>query len=89
MLHYVVPSTKRASKMGERAGTQSNLCTGKTVCFRNFVIAGEFLFLRSMLEAIGSKSAGMWGILMVMQGNLSSLQDNGIPVYLQHMMCFV
>lgn len=89
MLHYMVPSTKKASMMSERAGTPSILCTDKTVYFRNFVLAGCFLFLRSMLEAVGRKRAGVWGFLMVMQGNLSSLQDNGIPVYLQHMMCFV
>lgn len=39
-IHYVVPSTTSASKMSERAGIQSNLFTGKTIYFRNFVPVG-------------------------------------------------
>jgi len=76
--------------MSDRAGTQNNFCTVKSVYFRTFDIAGSFLFLRSTLEAVASKkSTGACGILMIMQCNLFNLQDNGIPSYLQHMMCFV
>lgn len=76
----MVPSTKRVQKMNDRAGTQNNVCIGKSVYFRTFDIAGYFFFQRSTLEAVTSKSTGPCGILIVMQCNLFTLRTMGSQV---------
>lgn len=54
-----------------------------------FLILNVYFSLRSIWEAVGSESTGVCCMLVVMQCNVLIPQDNGIPHYLRHTMCFV